>query len=85
MKAPRSAADVLALWDQHKAKCELAGVPVTHLYRFAENIGVTVNELLGAALADQDNVLVKAAKAVGASVSDDGVVTVAKKAKRAKK
>ncbi len=87
MKAPRSAAEVIALHAAHVAKAEAAGTPAQDLYRFAENISVTRNELLGAALAEaEQNTLAKAAVAVDAAVSPEGIVTVeAPKKKAAKK
>lgn len=90
MKAPRSAAEILGLWEAHKAKAEAAGTTAQDLYRFAENLSVTRNELLGAALAESErNTLEDAAVAVDAAVSPEGIVTVEttpkKRTKRTKK
>jgi hypothetical protein len=87
MKAPRSVADVLALWGKRKAEIdkkneELAAegarlIPHPSLYQFAENIGVKKEELLGAALAKADqNSMDKVAVDMNAEVSADGIMTV---------
>jgi pyrroloquinoline quinone (PQQ) biosynthesis protein C len=69
MKAPRSAAEILRL---HEAYREKGGA--NHLYRFAEDIGVSKEELLGAALADAE-----AAKVVVEEAKPKPMVRKAKK------